>query len=337
MRSRTLKNDERRLIVGMRLGGMKPSVIASLLNMPRSTVSMILTKWKVTGCMVTKKARGRPPPLGDRAIRELSRELLQDRRQSIAQIARNFNVARNTIRKYIHNLGFGSRIAAKKPFLPSHHMTKRLDFAKVHAHWTVEDWKNIIWTDESSFELGKNSRQIRVWRRIHERYHIDCLAPSFKSGRTSIMVWGAFTGFDKSPLIVIPPTKRSAVGFVEHVYEGTLSGFYFMHDKPEQLTLMEDGAPVHRSKYPSDWREAHGIKKMIWPPNSPDLNPIENLWRMVKDSLDKYGKPKNKEEMIKNIQHVWDQVSQEQLLQLISTMPARMQAVIEAGGGSTKW
>ena len=50
-----------------------------------------------------------------------------------------------------------------------------------------------------------------------------------------------------------------------------------MHDQLDQLTLMEDRAPIHRSRYPNHWREAHGMKKMNWPPNSPDLNSIENL------------------------------------------------------------
>lgn len=323
--------------MGMRRAGMKPSAIACTLDMPRSTVSTVLTKWRLTGCVITQKSGHRPPLLSERAVRDLSRELQRDRRQPIAAIAQNFHVARNTIRSYIHRLGFGNRIAPTKPYLHAHQKAARLQFANAHKHWSIEDWKKVIWTDESVFELGKNSRQIRVWRRVHERYHSNCLAPSFKSGRTSVMVWGAFTGFDKSPLVIIPPTRRSAVDFVELVYEGTLSGFYFMHDNAHELTLMEDGAPVHRSRYPDHWRQAHGIKKMNWPSNSPDLNPIENLWKIVKDLLRNHSRPKDKEEMIRIIQQVWDQVSQEQLQKLISSMPARMNAVIEAKGGSTRW
>ena len=67
--------------------------------------------------------------------------------------------------------------------------------------------ENIIWTDESSFESGKNPRQIRVWRKAYIKYNWDCIAPSFKSGCSSVMVWGAFIGFDKSPLVTIPLDK----------------------------------------------------------------------------------------------------------------------------------
>jgi len=59
--------------------------------------------------------------------------------------------------------------------------------------------------------------------------------------------------------------------------EGTLSGFDFVHNNPHKLTLKEDGVPIHRSKLPKNWRLAHGMKKLVWPLNSPNLNPIENL------------------------------------------------------------
>ena len=77
------------------------------------------------------------------------------------------------------------------------------------------------------------------------------------------MVWGAFTGFDKSPLVIMALGERTAKHFVQKIYEATLSGFYFMHDKLAELTLMEDSALVHRSKYSKSWRQAHGMKKLV--------------------------------------------------------------------------
>ena len=90
------------------------------------------------------------------------------------------------------------------------------------------------------------------------------------------MDWGAFTGFDKSPLVIMALGERTAKHFVQKVYEGTLSDFYFMPDEPEELILMEDNALVHRSKCSKSWRQVHSMKK-LWPTNSHDLNPIENL------------------------------------------------------------
>jgi len=124
---------------------------------------------------------------------------------------------------------------------------------------------------------------------------------------------------------------------VQNVYEGILSRFYFKHDAPEQLILMEDGAPVHHGKVLELWRKAHGIAKLQWLPNSLDLNPIENLWKIMKDFLYHHKKPSNKQEMMDTIKTVWEEVSFEQLQNLIESMPNRMKVVISARGGSTRW
>ena len=58
---------------------------------------------------------------------------------------------------------------------------------------------------------------------------------------------------------------------------------------------------------------------------------------VVKDSLKHHSRPNSKLEMIEKIQSIWDTISIEWLRTLISTMPYRMQAVIAAAGGSTRW
>jgi hypothetical protein len=85
----------------------------------------------------------------------------------------------------------------------------------------------VLWSDESSFGIGKNLRHIRVWQKQNKRYAWDCIFPTFRGGRTSAMVWGAFTGFDKCPLVIMPQDKRTSIKFLTIVYEPTLSGFYF--------------------------------------------------------------------------------------------------------------
>jgi transposase len=246
-------------------------------------------------------------------LRDLARLVRDDRQQTLAMLADRFHVHRNTIRTYIRKLGFRNRIDRQKPYLTIAHKAKRLTFAKPnckeHRHWTENDWKNVIWTDESSFERGKMSRHIRVWRKLHEAYTSKCLAPTFKSCRSLMMFWGAFTGFDKSPLVLMPEGERTTKDFIQNVYEGTLSAFYFMHDHPHHLTLMEDGAPVHRSNLAQQWRIAYGTQKLEWPPNSLDLNPIENLWKLVKDLLRHHNRPRSIQEMMQTIKAVWNEVS----------------------------
>ncbi|CEG75895.1 hypothetical protein RMATCC62417_10869 [Rhizopus microsporus] len=80
----------------------------------------------------------------------------------------------------------------------------------------------VIWTDGSSFEIGKLSPQPRVWRNASEKFKKECLAPTFKSGRTSIMVWDAIADGMKSKLVFMKKGMRTSADFINQVYEPVL-------------------------------------------------------------------------------------------------------------------
>jgi hypothetical protein len=146
-------------------------------------------KCKPCGGSHTKK-------LSDRDVRIIKRVSQANRRLTLSEITNMCptQVSRNTIRRALHRSGIYSRIAVKKTFLTLRHMSQRLAFAQKYCRWSVEEWERVVWTDESTFEVGKNSRQIHVWRTAYDRYASDCIVPTFKSGRNSLMIWGAFAG-----------------------------------------------------------------------------------------------------------------------------------------------
>jgi len=100
---------------------------------------------------------------------------------------------------------------------------------------------------------------------------------------------------------------------------------------------MISSALVHRSKESSDWRQAHGIRKLLWLPNSTNLNAIENLRKIVKDTNKKEELRQNKEELVNTIQRAWQEVSLEMIEVIFASMPDCMKAIIQANGCSTKW
>ena len=128
--------------------------------MSHFTISIVFKKWKVNGCMMTKELDFRPQILINQALRDLSYALQLDQCQSIAMIELSFYVACNTIRCYIHKLQYANCFAPMKPYLHAQYKLKRLKFARVHKHWSIEDWQKVIQTNESLFKFGKNNRQI---------------------------------------------------------------------------------------------------------------------------------------------------------------------------------
>ena len=158
-----------------------------------------------------------------------------------------------------------------------------------------------------------------------------------KFGSSLVMVWDAFTHFHKYPLFIMPLDRQRGRNFVDVVNKSQLSGFYFLHNHSKILILMEDDAPIYSSKESSDWMERHGIKKLLWPANSLDLNPIKNLWKILKDTIQQQVLPQNKEELVNVIQKAWKKVSLEIIEVLFSSMPYHMKAMMKANGGSSRW
>src|SRR5262249_47275110 len=150
-----------------------------------------------------------------RAKRSLVRMIYNNRRISLTEIASQITpkVSICTIRRALHDIGLKSRIARVKPFLSDTHKAKRLKWAKERKDWGNEEWSRVIFTDESSVELGKNSRQIRVWRNPGDEWDTTCIVPSFKSGRTSVMVWSCMIAGKLGPLTVIPRDRRTGVDY----------------------------------------------------------------------------------------------------------------------------
>ena len=245
-----LSVEEQSFIVGMNTSGASLSEIANVVRKSKKSISLVLKRYRERGSIQIAKRSGRPKKLQEIDRRVLKYEIVKNCRIPLAELASSLPipVSMNTIQKEVHDLGFGNRIAKKKPFLNERHKKLRLAFAKEHKHWTVEQWKLVIWSDESSFEIGAYSRQTRVWRTTSQKFHLQCLAPTFKFGRMSIMVWGAFTATSKCFSILIPFRQRTAMNFVEIVCEQGLLPYFYHHANHEELEFMLDGAPIHTAR-----------------------------------------------------------------------------------------
>ena len=145
---------------------------------------------------------------------------------------------------------------------------------------------------------------------------------------------GAMSSAGVSDLCFLKSSVNAAV------YQDILE--YFMVPAANQLfgdnkfIFQQDLAPLHSAKSTQAWCENSHVHVLDWPANSPDLNPIKNLWGIVKKKLHKH-QPKTSEQLKDAIKTCWNEVTPHECQQLIHSMPRRIEAVIKARGDATKY
>jgi hypothetical protein len=100
-----------------------------------------------------------------------------------------------------------------------------------------------------------------------------------------------------------------------------------------QPLFMQDNAPVHTSRSSKLFLQNHGIETIEWPPQSPDINPIENVWALMKREVEGYPKmPSNRAELISRFQTAWNNIPMQVWTNLMNSLPKRLALVKKRKG-----
>ena len=225
-------------------------------------------------------------------------------------------VSKSTIFYRLHKMDIIYKKKIVKPLLTNEHLNCRLNWAIFYQYF---NWDTVMWTDETTISNDCNTTN-KVWM------HKD--AQEYKrivQKRLKINVWGYIMKNKKLCIEIFDETMKSDKYI--SVLENKISE-YKEQFKLKKNIFQQDNARYHTSykmiKYFSD----NQIEVMLWPPNSPDLNPIENVWNLIKRQL---GKRYYKTicEMKQYTLEIANNLSVEIINSLISSMDNRIESLFD--------
>ncbi len=225
-------------------------------------------------------------------------------------------MSKNTIINRLNQNAYAYKNPPFKPLLTDEHKKARYEWALEHRD---TKWENVAFTDETS--LWEGSSGYRRWVNTKDDRDVDTV----KKYTYKVHVWGC----------IWKNQKRI------HIFEGNMTGEIYrdilegniqdLFLSDEKLILQDDNDSKHRSLIVRQWKADYQIKSLNWPSNSPDLNPIENIWAILKRKVNETC-PVSKDEYIKYIEEKWCEITEETIINTIGSMPNRIQMVIENKG-----
>ena len=242
----------------------------------------------------------------------------------------------DTIQRRLDAAGLPSCIAANKRHYSEEDRRKRLSFALGYEDWTPEQWEHLIPSDEKTFEGVGRKRHKRVHRPKGERFnpvytdHFTIYAPS-----CHVLACFCARGPGRIEIYQGKLDGKALRSLLDRTIVQTAKD-YFDVDHAEEWWFQHDNSPPFKSDVCQKWIHDHGIHLLDFPPNSPDLNPIENIWPRVSALIDQ-SHPTTPLATAEAFKAAWQRVPLDIWNDYAQSMPARIAAVIEANGNATKF
>lgn len=312
------------------------------------------------GHLQANSSPGRPPKATPQDDRRALRMLNSNPWLTFTEVGQELGMSRHRVSRVAASGGLFSYVARYAPILTPQHKADRLKWAQDNA---LQDWKKVIWTDESMV-ASNNAGNVRVIRPRNSAYEPKFTLEAGGQSRVSVMVWGAI-GYDHKPPLVRfkldpkPRTAKSRANAIKkaqeegrqlhwtvdaEVYAEQILFDTLMPMAAERLRkwgevwIVEDGATVHSGGASKVVREQMQIPTLDHPARSPDLNPIEHMWALVKSILKKQDKrAETEDELWEQIQAAWEAIPMEVVNRLVMSMEARRKEVIAAKGARTRY
>lgn len=342
VRGKNTSFDLIQLVIFHHVQGKSVRNISQLLNIKKSTVNDCIQRYKKDNRISLKGSTGRPRTLNIHEERRVIRKIKKDPKLSAPRITQEVfeetskKVNPETIRRVLRKQGYNGRVARKKPFINDRNRKRRLKFALEYRLKDESWWNDVIFCDESKFNIfGSDGRQM-IWRKKNEELKSYNLLPTVKHGGGSVMVWGCISTAGVGELVFIESIMNAEV-YLKILQTSLLKSAETMGIK-SRFKFYQDNDPKHKARIVQTWlSRKKNCPNLLEPPaQSPDLNPIEHLWERLDHAVHKTPVT-SKAELKTRLQEEWGKFEPDYLKKIINNMPKRLEAVMKQKGYPTKY
>lgn len=312
-------------------------LLAEKIGANKSTCYKFLQKFHKFKTIQNLPGRGRKLKLRPRSIKKIktyiSKFPFSTRKEMINKL--DLKIHPNSLSRYLYELGFKSRVAATKTRITSLNMNKRNTFAETVSRWTINKWKSCIFSDESSVEIGKKYSS-KLWRKRGDRYkeiNIDKRRRIFVKKYVKVFSYITYNG---PGILTVLDGKWNSKKYTKLLSEVLVPDCNRLLNN-RNYWIIEDGDTSKTSRYSVNFKREKAIKSVTLPPNSGDINCVENCWWLLKKELSKLN-IHTKEELIDTLPELWKKtITTDICRKLILSMPRRIASLIKVKGAYIKY
>jgi transposase len=190
-------------------------------------VRAVLQKWREHHTIQDLPKTGRHSKLNDRKQRQLARKVLRGEVESATKLAQSAaaqgiaDVSATTVRKSLHHQGMKAMHTINKPHLTHEHKRKRMEFARSHGDWTIEKWKQVIFSDETGIVARPSDAHKLRWVKKMQGLNPRLVVPIVQSGGVSILIWGCISNHGLHDLVLLGG-KLTGLSYIKVLYQHLL-------------------------------------------------------------------------------------------------------------------
>lgn len=327
-------------IVAWRNAGFTNGQIQEKIPLSKRQIGRIYAKYaeKENFYEVEPKS-GRPPKLSDRDVRVATRHLANTSAHDATDLQQKFfpDVSTKTVIRALERAGLESHIRRPAPFISRPNLKKRRDWAEKHLHWTVKKWHRVLFSDESIFRVFGSDGLEWCWRRPGERLDPRFTKKRVKHGCGKVTVWGMITPDGPGRLVRIHGNMDKFL--YRSILEDDLLGtFEDLEMDPRKFIFQHDNDPKHTAAVVKEWFQENHINVLPWAPSSADINIIEHVWdRLDRQVRSRNPLPQTEDQLWAALLEEWAKLDVEFIQKLYESLPRRVQAVVNAKGGNTRY